>query len=187
MQAFPMEEGEQELWRGRPVRLPRWYSESSVLVLVGLMVVAAFAVPLTTALPLEFFLSWYPAAAVLAAPLVNQLQSRRALAKATTYVVTTVRLVLVAQWPTGAEYRWARLDGLARPEIKLRPDGTGTIWFGMRPYTRWRLRNQPVRGAWVEFLPELRAIPDAQRVAALIEGVQPAGPVPQDPRPDGAR
>ncbi|SEO53866.1 hypothetical protein SAMN04489732_101367 [Amycolatopsis saalfeldensis] len=56
-----------------------------------------------------------------------------------------------------------------------------------RPYARWRSRNQPVRGAWVAFLPELRAIPDAQRVAALIEGLQRSGPVPQNPRRGGGR
>ncbi|WP_281246874.1 hypothetical protein [Amycolatopsis saalfeldensis] len=44
-----------------------------------------------------------------------------------------------------------------------------------------------MRGAWVAFLPELRAIPDAQRVAALIEGLQRSGPVPQNPRRGGGR
>ncbi|WP_328603929.1 hypothetical protein OG943_28110 [Amycolatopsis sp. NBC_00345] len=187
MQAFPMEVGEQELWRGRPVRQPRWYWEHTVLVVLGLAFLATFIVPETTGLPPLPFFAWYPALAVMVTPVIYQLQGRRALTVATTYVVTTVRLVLVAQWPAAAEYRWVRLNDLGRPEVKQRPDGTGTILFGTRPYTRWGLRNQPVRGAWAPFLPELRAIPDAQRVAALIEGAQHAGPVPRHPSPGGAR
>ncbi len=52
-------------------------------------------------------------------------------------------------------------------QVKVDEAGLGTIGFGSR-WNRWQARENEHRGAWATPVLELRAIPEARRVADLI-------------------
>ncbi|MBB5849985.1 hypothetical protein ACFQ05_22545 [Amycolatopsis umgeniensis] len=98
----------------------------------------------------------------------QRILARRARDRALSYLVTTQRIIFVANWPTGAEFRWVWLAYLQVPHrVKADEAGLGTITFGGR-WNRSRTQENELRGAWATPVLELRAIPEARRVADLI-------------------
>jgi hypothetical protein len=61
------------------------------------------------------------------------------------------------------------------PRVRVDHHGTGTITFGASRWLRWNLAAKPRLGAWAPIVPELYAIPDAERVAELIRRARPGG------------
>lgn len=172
MEIYPLQEGERLLWSGRPVRPRRWFAEHLVLLVTVVMVMTflVLAAVFDPDFPFEvLYLSLIPVFVVASR---RQLQPARARALATTYLVTDRRIVFVAQWPTGAEFRWAWHHRLPPARTKTDERGVGTITFGTSPWIRWTLANQPHSGAWAPFAPDLHAIADAERVAELIRQAQ---------------
>jgi hypothetical protein len=98
----------------------------------------------------------------------QRLQSRRALSLATVYLVTDRRIIFVAEWPSGAEFRWAWLGQLPTPHVRADDHGIGTITFRGAVWARVNGLRDPLRGAWAPFTPRLRTVPDVSRVADLI-------------------
>ncbi|WP_326949885.1 hypothetical protein OG439_14545 [Amycolatopsis sp. NBC_01307] len=172
MSPYPLQDGERVLWSGAPTRRRRWLREHHVRLFGALLVVAAVATAIVvdrrnaqylglfTILLFGFGIFWS-----------RRLANRRARLDVETYFVTDRRVVFVAQWPTGAEFRWAWLNRLGPAQVKT---GADTVIFGTSFAARWRVANQNHEGAWAPFVPELWAIPDAERVAALIRQAQSA-------------
>jgi len=175
---YPLQNDERLLWSGAPERPQRWFAEHFVLlfaVVVGVTLLVLVGV-FDPAFPIEIpYLSLLP---VLAVASRRQLQPARARAHATTYLVTDLRVIFVAQWPSGAEFRWVWHHRLPPARVKAGEHDIGTITFGTSPWTRWVLANKPYSGAWAPFVPDLHAIADAERVAELIRRAQRT-PLPQ--------
>ncbi|MEV6648630.1 hypothetical protein [Amycolatopsis sp. NPDC051371] len=108
----------------------------------------------------------------------GRIQSAHARAFATGYLVTDLRIIFVAQWPAGAEYRWMWLHRLPPARVEADERGVGTITFGTSFRTRWTLASKPNSGAWAPFVPDLHAVADAPRVAELIRQAQ-STPLPR--------
>ncbi|WP_410673505.1 hypothetical protein [Amycolatopsis sp. cmx-4-68] len=168
MGIYPLQDGEQLLWSGAPQRRQRWFYEHYVMVLGSAALICFVGFWIAVDDSIKGFLIAWPMLTVLFIAQGQQLQTRRARALATTYLVTDQRIIYVAQWPTGAEYRWVRLVRLPPARVKAGEDGVGTITFGTSWWTRGRLAQKEHLGAWAPFVPELRAIADAPRVADLI-------------------
>ncbi|MEA5361547.1 hypothetical protein VA596_18535 [Amycolatopsis sp., V23-08] len=178
MEPYPLQAGERVLWAGAPVVRRHWLYENYVLLFGTVLLVGGFVVvdwmsgrylSLLSAAVFAFWAAWGP-----------RLRNRRARLDVETYFVTDRRIVFVAQWPTGAEFRWVWLNRLQPARARVGDDGTGTgtVTFGTPLGVRWRLLGTPHQGAWVPFTPELWAIPDAERVAALIRQAQ-SGTIPK--------
>lgn len=177
MGIYPLRDGERLLWSGAPDQPQRWFTEHLVL-LFGFVVGVTAVVLVGTfdpGFPIEFFyVSMIPLFYVASR---RQFQGLRARASATTYLVTDLRVIFVTQWPAGAEFRWVWHHRLPPARTKVDERGVGTITFGTSPWTRWALANKPQSGAWAPFVPDLHAIANAGRVAALIRQAQSA-PLP---------
>ncbi|WP_229907570.1 hypothetical protein [Amycolatopsis oliviviridis] len=101
--------------------------------------------------------------------LYQRMTDRRSRENALSYLVTTQRIIFVANWHSGTEFRWIWFQYIRfRPSVKADETGVGTIKYG-KAWHRFRFRNEELRGAWAPPALELRAIKDARRVADLIE------------------
>jgi hypothetical protein len=168
MQQYPLRENEHVLWNGSSQRRQKWFHEHTGLVLLVLLFPLAVVlqmvlfknsamVPMYTGLLAAFFSVGY-----------QRLVDRRSRARAMTYVVTNQRIIFAVNWPNGSEYRWIGLNWLpSEPRVRADESGVGTIVFGSS-WSRWRSRENELRGAWVPPVLELFQIADAQRVAELI-------------------
>ncbi|MDT7804091.1 MAG: hypothetical protein QOI78_7524 [Actinomycetota bacterium] len=180
MEPYPLQTGERVLWAGAPVVRRHWLYENYVLLFGSvLLLVGGFAALMTLDEKDAPDLGVFPIVVVAFWTTWGQrLRNRRARLDVETYFVTDRRIVFVAQWPTGAEFRWGWLNLLQPAQARAGDDGTGTVTFGTPVGLRWRLLGTPNQGAWVPFTPELWAIPDAGRVAALIRQAQ-SGTIPK--------
>ncbi|WP_116204464.1 hypothetical protein [Amycolatopsis circi] len=165
---YPLVEGEQLLWSGRPQRYVRRYRDYHYYLTVGFLIL--FAAGLTTILSLSYgvMIGWVVVFVLAAATAHERNRERRAFIAVTTYLVTDRRLIFVSESPPGIEFRWIRLNDLRPPRVRDHGDGTGTIDFHPTA-TEW-LRDQSYRSrpAWYPILPELMAVPSAAQVAELI-------------------
>lgn len=178
MGMYPLRDGEQLLWSGKPEHPQRWFLEHLVLLVV-VVLAAALVVLLAVLDPSDpIYVLYMPMIVVMAAFTPGHLRSVHARAQATKYLVTDLRIVFVMQWPTGAEFRWVWHHRLPPARVKANSRGIGTITFGTSRWTRWSLANKPQFGAWAPFAPRLHAIADAQQVAELIRQAQ-ATPLPR--------
>jgi hypothetical protein len=166
---YPLQDGERLLWSGRPARPRRWFPEHFVLAVGTVAAFGFFGTWFVVYDSVEAFVGLPIFTTILFTTTVPQLQSRRARALSTTYVVTDQRIVFAAHWPNGAEYRWVRFSRLGPPRVKADDGGVGTITFGTSRWTRWQLATKPQAGVWVPFVPDLYAVADAPRVAELID------------------
>jgi hypothetical protein len=179
MEPYPLQDGERVLWAGAPVRRRSWLYEHYVLLFGTVLLVGGFAALVAVDKGNGQYFGMLPAfVAAFWAVWYRRLQNRRARLDVETYFVTDRRIVFVAQWPTGAEFRWVWLNHLQPARIRATGQGDGTITFGTPLGLRWRLLGTPNQGAWVPFTPELWAIPHAERVAALIRQAQ-SGEIPK--------
>ncbi|MFC3454360.1 hypothetical protein [Amycolatopsis speibonae] len=116
--------------------------------------------------------AWAPFVGLFAGFLVflyQRMTDRRSRELALSYLVTTQRIIFVTNWRTGAEFRWVWFQYLQHsPSVKVNETGVGTVTYGSA-WGRSRVRANELRGAWAPPVLELRAIPDARRVADLIE------------------
>ncbi|MFC9255028.1 hypothetical protein [Amycolatopsis thailandensis] len=165
MHTYPLQEGEEVLWTGAPLRPRKWFPEYIQM--------AALVVPCVGLTLLWVEDSGWPAFIGLFAAffvLIHQrLLDRRSREHALSYLVTTQRVVFVVNWQTGTEFRWVWFRYLQHsPEVKVDETGVGTVTYGSR-WGRSRVRASELRGVWAAPVLELRAIPDARRVADLIE------------------
>jgi hypothetical protein len=165
---YPLQADEQLLWSGAPQRRKRWFYEHYAMVVGVATILGVLCLWISISDSSDGFTFLYGIMIFFVVTTNLQLQSHRARALATTYLVTDQRIIFVAQWPTGAEYRWVRLVFLQEPRVKAGEDGVGTITFGASWWTRWQLVQKQQLGAWAPFAPELRAIADAPHVADLI-------------------
>ena len=172
MGAYPLQDGEQVMWSGRPQRPQRWFYEHTVLLVITVLVVTSVVVTTALSGPPTLVTTWYLAVIVAAGLFTERLKTRRGWAHAVIYQVTSHRIIFIAQWPAGAEFRWVWLGPLSEPRVSAGADGVGTVTFRINPLTRWQLRNNELQGAWAPFVAELRNIPDAQQVADLITWLQ---------------
>ncbi|KZB85945.1 hypothetical protein [Amycolatopsis regifaucium] len=168
MQKYPLNEGEVLLWSGSPQRRQKWFPEHTALVLsvvvfpaiVALQLIVfddSTAAPMLGGLLIAFFCVAY-----------QRLLDRRSRAGVTTYLVTNQRIVFAANWLNGSEFRWVWLTWLpSEPRVRADDTGVGTIVFGSR-WSRARVRENELRGAWAPPALELHQVADAQRVADLI-------------------
>lgn len=175
METYPLQDGEQVLWSGAPRRRRRWSDEHLVLLVNCLLLVAAFVVATVVYDDLTMYVAVIVAAVFVVSTSGAQVRDRRARALVTTYLVTDRRIVFVAQWPNGAEFRWVWHHLMRPPRVRVDHHGTGTITFGASRWLRWNLAAKPRLGAWAPIVPELYAIPDAERVAELIRRARPGG------------
>ncbi|MFG1646300.1 hypothetical protein ACGFMK_38985 [Amycolatopsis sp. NPDC049252] len=180
MEPYPLQTGERVLWAGAPAVRRHWLYENHVLLFGTALLVGGFAVLSITLPPKDApELGLFVIVVVgFGATWGRRLRNRRARLDVETYFVTDRRIVFVAQWPTGAEFRWVWLAHLKPARTRAGGDGTGTVTFGTPLGVRWRLLGTPYQGAWVPFTPELWAIPEAERVAALIRQAQ-SGTIPK--------
>ncbi|MFJ1759836.1 hypothetical protein ACIOD2_05925 [Amycolatopsis sp. NPDC088138] len=181
MEPYPLQTGERVLWSGAPVVRRHWLYENYVLLFGFVLLVSGLItlVAVGESNAQYYGLGLLPGlAAAFSTEWQHRLQIRRARLNVETYFVTDRRIVFVAQWPTGAEFRWVWLNLLQPARARVGDDGTGTVTFGTDPLARWRLIKMSYRGAWAPFTPELWAIPDAERVAALIRQAQ-SGTIPK--------
>lgn len=172
----PLQDGERLLWSGKSQRPRRWFPEHTVMLVGMVAVFGFFGTWLAVHDSIEAFAGLPLTLVVLFASALPRLQTRRARAFATTYLVTDQRIIFAAQWPSGAEYRWVWLDRLGPPRVEADDRGVGTITFGTSRWTRWQPANNPQTGAWAPFVPDLYAIADAPRVAELIDAARSALP-----------
>ncbi|WP_406637448.1 hypothetical protein [Amycolatopsis sp. WGS_07] len=165
---YPLAEGEQLLWSGRPQRYVRRYRDRHYYVTVGILLLAAAGV--TAALDLNNWamIGWIVVLSLVLTSGLERNRERRGFIAVTTYLVTDRRLIFVSDSPPGIEFRWVQLTDLRPPRVRDHGDGTGTIDFHPT-VTEW-LRDQGFRSrpAWYPILPELMAVPDAAQVAELI-------------------
>jgi hypothetical protein len=185
---YPLAEGEQLLWSGRPQRYVRRYRDNHYYLTVAILLVAAAAVAAAYDLAIWSLLGWVVVLGLVASTGLERNRDRRAFIAATTYLVTARRLVFVSEGPSGIEFRWIGLADLRPPRVHDHGDGTGTIDF--HPTANEWLKDQGYRSrpAWFPILPELMAVPDAARVAGLIAHNRVAAgvarPEEQDSRPN---
>ncbi|WP_037815342.1 hypothetical protein [Amycolatopsis sp. VC5-11] len=178
---YPLAEGEQLLWSGRPQRFVRRYRDYhgyvvsvvafQALIAIGVLGVAKFEVDLAIfALVPGFF-------GMLIGLSAERNRQRKLLLGVLTYLVTDRRLIFVADRPGGIEFRWIWHPDLREPRVRDHGDGTGTVDF--RPTLREWLRDQQYRAqsSLSMMLPELLAIEDAEHVAELIVRNAPRSPV----------
>jgi hypothetical protein len=189
MEPYPLQAGERVLWAGAPVRRRSWLYEHDVLLFGTVLLVGWFATLIAVDKSNAQYVGLFPGFVVAFwAVWYQQLRSRRARLDVETYFVTDRRIVFVAQWRTAAEFRWVWLNHLQPARTRAAGDGTGTVTFGSRPWVRWRMLRLSRQGPWAPFTPELWAVPDAERVAALIRQAQSApvpkrtGNIPETPR-----
>ncbi|MEV7548380.1 hypothetical protein AB0N89_01990 [Amycolatopsis sp. NPDC089917] len=165
MHTYPLQEGEEVLWVGAPQRPRKWFPEH-----IQMLVLAVPAALLIFSWVADS--RWPPLIGLFAAFFVlfhQRLSDRRSRDRVLSYLVTTQRIVFVATWQSGTEFRWVWLRYLQlAPSVEVDETGVGTITYGSR-WSRARLRGNELRGAWAPPVMELRAIPDARRVADLIE------------------
>ncbi|MEU3627623.1 hypothetical protein BS329_39520 [Amycolatopsis coloradensis] len=164
MQTYPLQEGEEVLWAGTSQRPRKWFPEyTQMIAITGLVV---FLIVLR-----RHFSGWsllVGAYVVLFGLLLQRASDRRARDRAMSYLVTSHRIIFVASWPNGTEFRWAWLPYLLLPpRVKADASGVGTISFGGW-WSRVQFREKELRGAWAPPVLELRAIADAANVAKLI-------------------
>ncbi|MEV8615193.1 hypothetical protein AB0383_46110 [Amycolatopsis sp. NPDC051373] len=164
----PIEEGETVLWTGGPQRRHRRFRDLllwlPVVVLVpGLGLLVAFYPDH------ELWISWYFSIAPAVSFAANAGSARSKRFAATSYIVTDRRLILVVHWPHGNDFRWVPIRLLGSPRVHELGDGVGTVDFD-RSVTRWMRRREPWRfPSLAPIDPELIAIPDARKVAELID------------------
>ncbi|MFD5244228.1 hypothetical protein ACFWIW_06780 [Amycolatopsis sp. NPDC058340] len=165
MQLYPVQEGEEVLWGGAPLRPRKWFPEYTQMIMLVALIVFFVVISAHIA-------ALFPAIGLLvgiSAFFHQRLLDRRARDRALSYLVTSRRIIFVANWPSGTEFRWVWVRYLhLSPQVKVDETGVGTITFGSR-WSRSRISENELRGAWAPPVPELRAIPDARRVADLIE------------------
>jgi len=168
MRMYPLQEGEEVLWTGQAQRPRKWFPEYTVMIIVIGMVAGLIAFGyLGSALP--FYAGMLPAFGVL---LFQRVTDRRARDRALSYLVTSQRIIFVASWPNGTEFRWVWLRFVQMPpKAKAGEAGVGTITFG-GVWGRRQLRENELRGAWAPLYLELRAIADVENVANLIAQAQ---------------
>ncbi|MCR6487780.1 hypothetical protein M8542_33640 [Amycolatopsis sp. OK19-0408] len=169
---YPLQDGERLLWSGRPEHARRWFPEHLALLVGAIAVIGVLGTWFVLDDSFVAFVGLPLALVLLFTTTLPHLRNSRARAFATTYLVTDQRIIFVAQWPSGAEYRWVRLSRLGPPRVKADDRGVGTITFGTSPWTRWQLANKPQPGAWAPFVPDLYAIAGAARVAELISAAR---------------
>ncbi|WP_020657304.1 hypothetical protein [Amycolatopsis benzoatilytica] len=169
---YPLVEGEELLWSGRPQGYPRRYVNYhgyvSWAVLYVVMEACAFVVAWVCDVPAENFTLLPVLLMVPLALALERNRQRKALVGALTYLVTDRRLIFAAQGSGGIEFRWVWRADLREPRVHRYPDGTGTVDF--RPTLRERLRDQQTRAqsSLLWMVPELVAIKDPERVAGLF-------------------
>ncbi|MET9263652.1 hypothetical protein [Amycolatopsis sp. NPDC004079] len=177
---YPLAEGEQLLWSGRPQRYVRRYADYhnyvgvavgfGTIVATGIVGIVMFDVD-----PVTF--SLWPSFFVLAIALIaEQNRQRRVLFGVLTYLVTDRRIVFVADRPGGIEFRWVWLPDLAAPRVRDHGDGTGTVGFGAPVRVRLRAQKFQARSLLTTMVPELVAIEDPEHVAELIARNAPRTP-----------
>jgi hypothetical protein len=172
MTSYPVQDGEQVLWSGRPHRPQRWFFEHFAMVLFGVAFVVAHFMMLSQETPQWGAWILSGVFAGLAGTGIKRVRGRRALSLAIVYLVTDRRIVFVAEWPSGAEFRWVWLGQLAAPHVRADEQGIGTIVFSEGAWARFKGARGSMREVWAPFTPRLRAVPDASRVAELIRQVQ---------------
>ena len=165
---YPLAEGEQLLWSGRPQRYVRRYRDCHYYVVVAIVIVAASGLTATLNLSYGVILGWSVVFSMVLGSGHERNRERRGFIAVTTYLVTDRRLIFVSDSPPGIEFRWVQLSDLRPPRVRDHGDGTGTIDF--HPTVRECLRDQGFRSrpAWYPMLPELMAVRDAAQVADLI-------------------
>jgi len=165
MHTYPLQEGEEVLWTGAPQRPRKWFPEHTQMI----EVVVAFVLLMVYWGDLPV---WAPFVGLLIGSLIflhQRLTDRRSRETVLSYLVTTQRIVFVANWPNAAEFRWVWFQYLQfAPSVKVDETGVGTITYGSH-WRRFKMKNEELRGAWAPPALELRAIRDARRVADLIE------------------
>ncbi|MGW7536124.1 hypothetical protein [Amycolatopsis sp. NPDC054798] len=174
---YPLAEGEQLLWSGRPQRYVRRYRDYHNYLMVALLIVGGATLAATFDLSHGGVIGWGVVLGLLAGTARERNRERRGFVAVTTYLVTDRRLIFVSESPPGVEFRWVQLADLRPPRVRDHGDGTGTIDF--RPtVTEW-LRDQGYRSrpVWYPILPELMAVPHAAQVADLIARNAPRAPV----------
>ncbi|OXM46078.1 hypothetical protein [Amycolatopsis alba] len=165
MQLYPLQEGEEVLWTGAPQRPRKWFPEHIQMVALAVPFVFLFFVWVEHS-GLPPFIGLFAAFFIL---FHQRLSDRRSRENVLTYMVTNQRIIFVANWQAGTEFRWVWFRYLQHPpEVKVDETGVGTVTYGSR-WGRSRVRSNELRGAWAAPVLELRAIPDARRVADLIE------------------
>ncbi|RJQ87450.1 hypothetical protein [Amycolatopsis panacis] len=187
---YPLAEGEQLLWSGRPQRYVRRYRDYHYYLSVAILLLGGVVLTARFDLQLWNLLGWGVVLGLLIGTACERNRDRRAFVAATTYLVTDRRLIFVSQGEPGIEFRWIGLADLRPPRVQGHGDGVGTIDF--HPTALEWLKDQGYRSrpAWVPILPELMAVPDAAQVAALItrNGADAAAAVSQgsgSQRPEG--
>ncbi|PKV94835.1 hypothetical protein ATK30_5723 [Amycolatopsis echigonensis] len=126
---YPLAEGEQLLWSGRPQRYVRRYRDYHHYVVVAIVIVGGLAVAATSGLDYGGMVGCNAVAGVMIGFAVERNRERRGFIAGTTYLVTDRRLIFVSQWPPGVEFRWVQLAVLRPPRVRDHGDGTGTIDF----------------------------------------------------------
>lgn len=177
---YPLAEGEQLLWSGRPQRYVRRYTDyhNYVAAAVAFGVIVALGtvgIMMFDADPVAF--AWWPTFFGVAIALIaEQNRQRRVLFGVLAYLVTDRRIVFVADRPGGIEFRWVWLPDLAAPRVRDHGDGTGTVGFGAPVRVRLRAQKFQARSLLTTMVPELVAIEDPEHVAGLIARNAPRAP-----------
>ncbi|MBB1153884.1 MULTISPECIES: hypothetical protein [Amycolatopsis] len=174
---YPLAEGEQLLWSGRPQRYVRRYRDYHYYLTVGILLLVVSVLIATLNLSYWVMVGWIAVLSLVFNGGIERNRERRGFIAVTTYLVTDRRLIFVSESPPGAEFRWVQLADLRPPRVRDHGDGTGTIDF--HPTVSEWLRDQGFRSrpAWYPILPELMAVPDAAHVADLISRNAPRAPV----------
>ncbi|MGW4401468.1 hypothetical protein ACWEHA_39740 [Amycolatopsis nivea] len=179
---YPLAEGEQLLWSGRPQRYPHGYARYHGYVVATVSFVALVAVgvigTVKFGVDLALFALWPGFFGLVLGLAAERNRQRKVLLGVLTYLVTDRRLVFVADRPSGAEFRWVWLPDLGKPRVRDHGDGTGTVGFGAS--LRVWLRDQQFRAqsSLATMVPELIAIEEPEHVADLIAQHAPRSPAP---------
>jgi len=171
---YPLLEGEELLWSGRPQRFPRRFRNYRgylvwTAAVVSLLALAFAAAVATHYPPFEMMASVYPVFVIVLLLIAERERQRKALFAVLGYQVTSRRIVFTAERGEGFEVRWVWLADLRAPRVREHGDGTGAVDF--RPTLAEYFRDGRFRtqSSLLMMLPELAAIEDAERVAGLIE------------------
>ncbi|MGW4401467.1 hypothetical protein ACWEHA_39735 [Amycolatopsis nivea] len=174
---YPLAEGEQLLWSGRPQHYVRRYRDYHYYLTVGVLLLATAVVAAALDLSYGVLIGWVVVLSLVLNAGLERNRERRGFIAVTTYLVTDRRLIFASESPPGIEFRWVQLADLRAPRVHDHGDGTGTIDF--HPTASEWLRDQGFRSrpAWFPILPELMAVADAAQVADLIARNAPRSPV----------
>ncbi|WP_116204465.1 hypothetical protein [Amycolatopsis circi] len=177
---YPLAEGEQLLWSGRPRRYVRRYADyhNYVAAAVTFGAIAALGIGGIAIFEVDsdIFALWPGFFGAAIALIAEQNRQRRVLFGVLTYLVTDRRIVFVADRPGGIEFRWVWFPDLEEPQVRDHGDGTGTVGFAAPMRVRLRAQKFQARSLLTSMVPELVAIEDPEHVAELIARNAPRTP-----------